>query len=86
MKKVGGDLVVIQPLAKINQKFGNFFIVGVLIVFFVFSSLLLFSNVQQRTIDYKEGQVSEQSIRANKTIENITATEQKRNPPMSGFF
>ncbi len=70
--------MVIQPLAKINQKFGNFFIVGVLIVFFVFSSLLLFSNVQQRTIDYKEGQVSEQSIRANKTIENITATEQKR--------
>jgi putative nucleotidyltransferase with HDIG domain len=70
--------VVIQPLAKINQKLGKFFIAGILMAFFIFSSLLLFSNVQQRTIDYKEGQVAEQSIRANKTIENTTATEQKR--------
>nr|WP_239576084.1 HDIG domain-containing metalloprotein [Enterococcus lemanii] len=57
---------------------GKFFIAGILMAFFIFSSLLLFSNVQQRTIDYKEGQVAEQSIRANKTIENTTATEQKR--------
>ncbi len=70
--------MVIQPLAKINQKLGKFFIAGILMAFFIFSSLLLFSNVQQRTIDYKEGQVAEQSIRANKTIENTTATEQKR--------
>ena len=70
--------MVIQPLAKINQKLGKFFIAGILMAFFIFSSLLLFSNVQQRTIDYKEGQVAEQSIRANKTIENTTETEQKR--------
>jgi putative nucleotidyltransferase with HDIG domain len=34
--------------------------------------------VKQRAVDYKEGQVAETSIRANKTIENTSATEQKR--------
>jgi putative nucleotidyltransferase with HDIG domain len=39
---------------------------------------LVFSSVKQRAVDYKEGQVAETSIRANKTIENTSATEQKR--------
>ena len=70
--------MIIQPLIKIYEKLGKFLIPFVLVLFFLFSSLLIFPNVQQRAVDYKEGQVAEKSIRANKTIENTQATEQKR--------
>lgn len=70
--------MIIQPLIKIYERLGKFLIPFVLIIFFLFSSLLISPNVQQRTIDYKEGQVAEKSIRANKTVENTPATEQKR--------
>ena len=70
--------MIILPLIKIYEKLGKFLIPFVLVLFFLFSSLLIFPNVQQRAVDYKEGQVAEKSIRANKTIENTQATEQKR--------
>lgn len=34
--------------------------------------------MKQKNVDYQEGQVASESIRANKTIENTAATEQKR--------
>ncbi len=70
--------MIIRPLRKIREKLGKFFVPLVLAVFFLFLSVLMFTSVKQRAIDYKEGQVAEESIRANKTIENTAATEQKR--------
>lgn len=70
--------MIIQPLRKLQEKLGKFFVPLVLLVFFLSMIGLLISSVQQRTVDYKEGQVAEESIRANKTIENTSATEQKR--------
>ncbi|MHC5268090.1 HD family phosphohydrolase [Enterococcus sp. LJL98] len=70
--------MIIQPLIRLYEKRGRFLVPLVLVVFFLFSSAIVFSSVQQKTIDYKEGQVAEKSIRANKTIENTLATEQKR--------
>ena len=70
--------MLIRPLEKIHEKIGKWFIPLLLFGFFIFSSALLYSNVQQRQADYKEGQVADKSIRANKTIENTEATEQKR--------
>lgn len=70
--------MIIQPLRKIREKLGRFFVPLVFLIFFIFMIGLVFSSVQQRAVDYKEGQVAESSIRANKTIENTSATEQKR--------
>ena len=70
--------MLIRPLEKIHEKIGKWFIPLLLFGFFIFSSALLYSNIQQRQADYKEGQVADKSIRANKTIENTEATEQKR--------
>jgi putative nucleotidyltransferase with HDIG domain len=70
--------MIIQPLRKIREKLGRFFVPLVLLIFFIFMIGLVFSSVKQRAVDYKEGQVAETSIRANKTIENTSATEQKR--------
>ncbi|MGX7329198.1 HD family phosphohydrolase [Enterococcus bulliens] len=70
--------MIIQPLAKLHQKMGRFFIPTVLVFFFIISTLLLYPSVQQKSVSYQEGQVAEENIRANKTIENTNATEQKR--------
>ncbi len=70
--------MIIQPLRKIREKLGRFFVPLVFLIFFIFMIGLVFSSVQQRAVDYKEGQVAESSIRANKTIENTSGTEQKR--------
>lgn len=70
--------MIIQPLRKIQEKLHGFFIPIVFFIFFVTMVGLIFTSVQQRTVDYREGQVAEASIRANKTIENTSATEQKR--------
>lgn len=39
---------------------------------------IIYTSVQQKSVDYKEGQVAEESIRANKTVENTKATKQKK--------
>lgn len=70
--------MIIQPLRKIREKLGRVFVPLVLLIFFIFMIGLVFSSVKQRVVDYKEGQVAETSIRANKTIENTSTTEQKR--------
>lgn len=70
--------MIILPLRKIRERLGEFFTPIVLLIFFLSMGGLTYTSVQPRTVDYREGQVAEQSIRANKTIENTTATEQKR--------
>lgn len=70
--------MIILPLRKIRERLGKFFTPIVLLIFFLSMGGLTYTSVQPRTVDYREGQVAEQSIRANKTIENTTATEQKR--------
>ena len=70
--------MIIQPLRKIREKLGRFFVPLILLIFFIFMIGLVFSSVKQRAVDYTEGQVAETNIRANKTIENTSATEQKR--------
>lgn len=70
--------MIIQPLQKLYQKMGKFFFPAILLFFLIGFNGLLFSSVKQRAVDYKEGQVAEQNIRANKTIENTKATLKKR--------
>ena len=70
--------MIIQPLRKLQEKMGAWFAPVLYFLFFVIVFAFVFSSVKQRTVNYKEGQVAETSIRANKTIENTVATEQKR--------
>lgn len=70
--------MIIQPLYRIRKKFGRFYTPLVLIVFFAAVFAVLFTSVQQKQMNYSEGQVAAENIRANKTIENTFATEQKR--------
>lgn len=70
--------MIILSLRKIRERLGKFFTPIVLLIFLLSMVGLTYTSVQPRTVDYREGQVAEQNIRANKTIENTTATEQKR--------
>ncbi|MEC3859565.1 hypothetical protein VSK70_27225, partial [Bacillus sp. WOD8 KX774193] len=47
-------------------------------LFFIIVCGVTFSSVKQKANDFREGQVAEESIRANKTIENTEETEQRR--------
>lgn len=67
-----------QSLEKMNERFGKFLVPIILIVFFVLTLAILYPSIKPTANSYKEGQVAETNIRANKTIENSTATEQKR--------
>lgn len=57
---------------------GNKYIVALLLVFGIACFLLLFNNVRQKSVSIKEGQLAEETIRANKTIENKVETEEKK--------
>ena len=70
--------MIIEPLRKIRERLGRFYVPLILIVFFVSIFGLLFTSVKQKSVDYHEGQVASESIRANKTVENKAATDQKR--------
>ncbi|KAF1295818.1 hypothetical protein BAU15_04600 [Enterococcus sp. JM4C] len=67
-----------RTVLKIREKLGHFFLPSVLILFALFLFAITFSSVKQKAVDYKEGQVATESIRANKTIENTAETQQKR--------
>lgn len=56
---------------------GKTFLPVLFLLFFLITSGILYSSVRQQDTNYKEGQVAEESIRANKTVENTPATEQK---------
>ena len=66
---------ILQQLQKTLGKAAGPFL---LILFFFVIFGATFSSVKQKPNDFKEGQVAEESIRANKTIENTDETEQKR--------
>lgn len=70
--------MIIAPLRRLKNKMGKYFLPVLLLLFFLITSGILYSSVRQTDTDYKEGQVAEENIRANKTIENTPATQQKQ--------
>lgn len=65
-------------LQQLQAKLGKAAAPFLLLLFFLLMCGITFSSVQQKPNDFREGQVAEESIRANKTIENTEETEQKR--------
>jgi putative nucleotidyltransferase with HDIG domain len=61
-----------------GAKLGKGFFPVVFGVFLLLFVGILYSNVMQKNVDYKEGQVAEENIRANKTVENEAETKQKQ--------
>ena len=70
--------MLVEPFWKVYQKIGKFFLPLLLLLFFICSFLVIFTSVRTKSIHYYEGQVVEESIRANKTIENTEATKKRR--------
>ncbi|MCJ0545115.1 hypothetical protein MMJ95_01750, partial [Enterococcus cecorum] len=70
--------MLVEPFWKVYQKIGKFFLPLLFLLFFICSFLVIFTSVRTRSIHYYEGQVVEESIRANKTIENTEATKKRR--------
>ena len=67
-----------RPINNLLKKLGSKLIPIILGVFSLVLVLTMLSSVIQKSVDYKEGQVATESIRANKTIENKAETDQKR--------
>lgn len=67
-----------RPINNLLKKLGSKIIPLVLAVFSVILMVTMLTSVVQKSVDYKEGQVASESIRANKTIENKAETTQKR--------
>jgi putative nucleotidyltransferase with HDIG domain len=67
-----------KTLQQLQEKLGKASLPVLLLLFFIVVCGVTFSSVKQKTNDFREGQVAEESIRANKTVENSEATEQKR--------
>ncbi|WP_142956068.1 HD family phosphohydrolase [Enterococcus durans] len=65
-------------LQQLQAKLGKAAMPFLLFLFFIIICGVTFSSIKQKANDFKEGQVAEESIRANKTIENTEETEQKR--------
>lgn len=65
-------------LQQLQAKLGKAAAPFLLLLFFLLMCGITFSSVKQKPNDFREGQVAEESIRANKTIENTEETEQKR--------
>lgn len=70
--------MIVEPLWKLYQKLGKLLISIIFLLFFLVSFFVISSSVKTKSIHYYEGQVVEESIRANKTIENVAATEKRR--------
>lgn len=70
--------MLVEPFWKVYQKIGKFFLPLLFLLFFTCSFLVIFTSVRTKSIHYYEGQVVEESIRANKTIENTEATKKRR--------
>ncbi|WP_165003532.1 MULTISPECIES: HDIG domain-containing metalloprotein [unclassified Enterococcus] len=67
-----------KTLQHLQKKLGKAALPFLLFLFFIVVCGVTFSSVKQKASDFREGQVAEESIRANKTIENTEETEQKR--------
>lgn len=74
----GRKRMIIAPLKRLKDKMGKYFLPVLFLLFFLITSGILYSSVRQKDTNYKEGQVAEESIRANKTVENTPATKQKQ--------
>lgn len=70
--------MLVEPFWKVYHKIGKFFLPLLFLLFFICSFLVIFTSVRTKSIHYYEGQVVEESIRANKTIENTEATKKRR--------
>lgn len=70
--------MLVEPFWKVYQKTSRFFLPLLFLLFFISSFLVVFTSVKTKSIHYYEGQVVEESIRANKTIENTEATKKRR--------
>ena len=62
----------------IQKKIGRHYFMGLVLVFGLLSFALLYGNVRQKEVSITEGQLAEETIRANKTIENKYETEEKQ--------
>ncbi len=67
-----------QPINNLRKKLGSRFIPLTLVFFALLLIVTMFTSVRQKRVDYREGQVAAESIRANKTVENSAETQQKR--------
>lgn len=65
-------------LLRIKERLGKFLFPVIFGVFTVLLFVIIYSSVQQRSVDYQEGQVAEENIRATKTVENTAATQQRK--------
>lgn len=61
-----------------NERLGQRFMIGVGLVCALLSFWFLSGNVRQKQVSISEGQLSGETIRANKTIENKVETEEKK--------
>lgn len=67
-----------QPINRLRKKLGKFFIPLILLVFTIVLIATIFTSVMQQSVNYTEGQVAAESIRATKTVENTAETKQRR--------
>lgn len=65
-------------LLKLRDKLGKAYIPILLLVFSSFLFIIMFGSVYQKRVEIKEGQLAENTIRANKNIENTYETAQKK--------
>lgn len=70
--------MIIKPLQKLRKRLGKAYVPLLLSLFFIGLNGLIYTSVKQNIVDYSEGQVADSNIRANKTIENKSATQQKQ--------
>lgn len=61
-----------------KYKFGKRYMLLLGLGFAIICFLLVYGNVRQKEVSITEGQLAEETIRANKTIENRYETEEKR--------
>lgn len=67
-----------KKIKQIPQKFGKYYIPTIVIVMSILLFVIMFSSVRQKQVTFKVGQLAEETIRANKTIENKTETKEKQ--------
>lgn len=65
-------------LLKLRDKLGKAYIPILLLVFSCFLFIIMFGSVHQKRVEIKEGQLAENTIRANKNVENTYETAQKK--------
>ncbi len=65
-------------LLKLRDKLGKAYIPLLLLIFSCFLFIIMFGSVHQKRVEIKEGQLAENTIRANKNVENTYETAQKK--------